>query len=226
MKKYVSVALLSLMALFVAVPAQAGIFSWGVEGGVNLSKMKISKDIADAENRTGFFAGLKGEVAIPIAGLAVDASVLYSQKYMAVDSWGTKWDDKGVASYYPTTRNKSMPYLEVPVNIKWKFGFSSILGIYVATGPQWNYFLGGKNFSVSEFTTNGVEDWKGEFNKTTFSWNIGAGVNAFSHLTVGVNANLPLGNTADLRNASGWEIATEKANFKNITYQVRAAWWF
>ncbi len=219
MKKYVSVALLSLMALFVAAPAQAGIFSWGVEGGVNLSKMKISKDIADAENRTGFFAGLKGEVAIPIAGLAVDASVLYSQKYMAVEGWGSYTDAAGKEAYYPISRNKSMPYLEVPVNLKWKFGFSSILGIYVATGPQWNYFLGGKKFSLGQ-------DWEGEFNKTTFSWNIGAGVNAFSHLTVGVNANLPLGNTADLRSANGWEIATEKANFKNITYQVRAAWWF
>ncbi len=205
MKKYISVALMSLMALFVAAPAQAGIFSWGIEGGMNLSKMSISKDAFKSDNRTGWFAGVKGEIAIPLAGLAVDGAVLYSQKYMDLN------DEEA-------SKSKTMPYLEVPVNLKWKFGFSSLLGIYIATGPQWNYYLGGKTFSLGE-------DWEGKFKETTFSWNIGAGVNAFSHLTVGANVNIPLGNTADVSEKDAIGVA-KSIDMKDFTYQVRATYWF
>lgn len=204
MRKF-KVLLLALVAVCCALPASAQ-FKFGVEAGLNASKASV--DEFSAKNRTGWFIGPKAQFSLPILGLGVDAAILYSQKYMELNA------DKETVSDDNITKN--MPYLEIPVNLKYNIGFSSLLGAYIATGPQYSWYLGGKTL-----TWNGVK--QGSLETSSFSWNVGVGINAFSHLQVGVTYNIALGQTGEVQNVID---ATKTAKLKNNTWQVRLAYMF
>lgn len=220
MKKIFTVSLIALFAAFAAAPsAHAGLFKWGVEAGANFSKMKLSKDIIESNNRAGWFAGVKGQITIPIVGLAVDGALLYSQKYMSVYSTTQYLDPSTGASYtWNETDSKTMPYFEVPVNVKYNIGFSSLIGMYIATGPQWSWYMGSKSISLGDGLS-------GTLKESNFSWNVGVGINAFKHLQLGVTYNIPLGDTGDVSSATFVE-NVKKVNLKNNTWQVRLAYMF
>lgn len=77
MKKLLS-TLMVIACLALAIPAQAQI-KFGVKGGLNVSKMYISKDVVNSDNRAGFFIGPTAEFTLPLLGLGVDVSALYNQ---------------------------------------------------------------------------------------------------------------------------------------------------
>ena len=119
MKKIFSFLAVAVCCLFMAAPtAQAQLVRWGVKGGVNMTKI----DFDDYKDKmAGFFIGPMAEMTIPLVGLGVDASLLFSQK-------GVKGE----------SANKQMG-LDIPVNLKYTFGLGSALGIFVAAGPDF-YF--------------------------------------------------------------------------------------
>lgn len=204
MRKF-KVLLLALVAVCCALPASAQ-FKFGVEAGLNASKASV--DEFSAKNRTGWFIGPKAQFSLPILGLGVDAALLYSQKYMELNAEEETVSDDNIT--------KNMPYLEIPINLKYNIGFSSLLGAYIATGPQYSWYLGGKTL-----TWNGVK--QGSLETSSFSWNVGVGINAFSHLQVGVTYNIALGQTGEVQNVID---ATKTAKLKNNTWQVRLAYMF
>lgn len=181
--KKLSAVLMCMVAFLWAAPANAQ-FKWGLEGGVNLSKASIKGDggLFDASNRTGWFVGPKVQMTMPVIGLGIDASLLYSQKYMKMDFSG-EVDGENVNG---STPNKSMPYVEIPINLRYNFGFSSLVGVYLATGPQYNWYLGSRNLKYAGESIGSLE-------RSTFSWNVGAGVTLLSHLQVGVTYNIAMG---------------------------------
>lgn len=65
----------------------------------------------------------------------------------------------------------------------------------------------------------------GTLKESNFSWNVGLGINALSHLQVGVTYNIPLGNTGDVKNTSVWGNVSN-IELKNNTWQVRLAYMF
>lgn len=203
--KRLNIVWLCLVAFLMAAPVHAQ-FKWGLEGGVNLSKAKVNGDggIFNSSNRTGWFVGPKAQVVMPVIGLGLDGAILYSQKYMKLEVENE------------SSPNKSMPYLEIPINIRYNIGLGSMLGVYVATGPQYSWYLGSRNLS-----------WSGEsfgrLERSTFSWNVGAGVNLLGHLQLGVTYNIALGQTGEL---NGFEEAVKKFDIKNNTCQVRLAYMF
>ena len=190
-------------------------FLWAaLEGGVNLSKASIKGDggLFDASNRTGWFVGPKVQMTMPVIGLGIDASLLYSQKYMKMDFSG-EVDGENVNG---STPNKSMPYVEIPINLRYNFGFSSLVGVYLATGPQYNWYLGSRNLKYAGESIGSLE-------RSTFSWNVGAGVTLLSHLQVGVTYNIAMGETGKL---GGVGDVIKEFDVKNNTWQVRLAYLF
>lgn len=204
--KKLSTLLLLATVMLCSLPASAQ-FKYGLEAGLNLSKMSMSKDVVSSDNRVGWFVGPKIQFGIPLAGLAVDGALLYSQKYMELDS-----TEDGVTE----TSRKTMPNIEIPVNLKWNFGFSSLVGVYLATGPQWSWYLGGKKISFDGENVGLLET-------SNFSWNVGAGINAFKHLQLGVTYNIACGKTGEL---NGLMETAEKIKLRNNTWQVRLAYMF
>lgn len=191
------------VAFLFAIPANAQ-FKWGLEGGVNLSKAKISGDVFDSSNRTGWFIGPKAQFTVPIIPISIDGAILYSQKYLKVES------DEG------STPNKSLPYVEIPINLKYNIGFSSLIGAYISTGPQYSWYLGSRNLKSGTESIGALE-------RSNFSWNVGVGINAIKHLQVGVTYNIALGETGEL---DGLVNTVEKFDLKNNTWQVRVAYMF
>ena len=193
-----------LAAWLWATPASAQ-FKWGLEAGVNMSKIQVSGDggLFDSSNRTGWFVGPKAQVVMPVIGLGIDASILYSQKYMKLEADGE------------ASPNKSLPYLEIPINLRYNYGFSSLVGIYLATGPQYNWYMGGRGLDFG--------DVSGSLERSTFSWNVGAGVNLLSHLQIGLTYNIAMGETGQIRSVDG---VVEAFDMRNNTWQVRLAYLF
>ena len=203
--KKIGIVLAFVAAWLWAVPANAQ-FNWGLEAGVNMSKVSVKGDggLFDSSNRTGWFVGPKAQVIMPVIGLGLDGAILYSQKYMKLEAEGE------------SSPNKSMPYLEIPINIRYNYGFSSLVGIYVATGPQYDWYLGSRNLTFDGESF-------GKLERSTFSWNVGVGVNLLSHLQVGVTYNIAMGETGEIEGVGD---ALKKCDLKNNTWQVRLAYLF
>ncbi len=170
-------------------------FKLGVKGGLNISSVHFNSDLLKAENITGFQIGPMAEAMIPALGLGIDAAILYAQKGMETD------EKSGVRTSMKTS------YLDVPVNLKWKFGLP-IVKAYLAAGPYIGFRVGGDK--IWEVLGDQIES-------KTFSagLNFGAGVELISLLQVGVNYGLGL---TDNYNAKKMDL-----NGKNRGWSVTAA---
>ena len=196
MKKVTGLVLIILMA-FIAVPAKSQL-KFGVKGGLNISSVHLNSDILKADNVTGFQIGPMIETTIPLIGVGLDAAILYSQKGMDVKS------ETG------TSTNVKTDYIDVPVNLKSKFGLPIIKG-YLAAGPYIGFRVGGDKFW--EIPGSVV----GQVKAKNFSagLNFGAGVELISHLQVGINYGLGL---TDNYSAEKYDL-----NAKNRGWSVTAA---
>lgn len=209
MKKIIS-ALLLAVCVGMAMPAQAQLIKFGVKGGLNLAKADISagKDNFKTDNFTGFFIGPMAEVTIPVIGLGVDGALLFSQR-------GVKIDDVNVKENG----------LDIPINLKYTFGLGSMLGVYVAAGPDFYFnFSGDKKYNEL-----------GDFNRKNaqVGINVGAGVKLLKHLQVGFNYNIPLGNSGNVNQtlsplieSSNSHDVTVKNSYKTKMWQISAAYIF
>ncbi|MBR4842423.1 MAG: porin family protein [Bacteroidaceae bacterium] len=163
-------------AAIVCMPVSAQ-FSWGIRGGLNSVTNHVedykNKKATDKENYTGFFFGPMAELQIPIIGIGIDASLLYSQKGLQI----SEGDD---------LKNQS---ISVPIYAKYTFGLGNFIGIFAQAGPQFDYKLG--ELSSGELQSgNDVKEFV--LNQYTWSFNIGAGVKLINHIQAAINYNLPL----------------------------------
>ncbi len=188
--------ILLIAALCVAVPASAQ-FRWGIKAGVNVSQLHFSKDIyndvTNSNNRTGFTGGLMAEFTVPVVGIAMDASLLYTRKIV-------NFDDNAY------TDNYHNDYIEIPINLKYKFGIpivSNFLLPYLYTGPSFAFLTSKK--AISEAFKN---------KSTDITWNLGFGLQLLSHLQLsaqygwGINkATEYLGTTGgNTAKTNGWTV--------------------
>ncbi|WP_294627938.1 porin family protein [uncultured Bacteroides sp.] len=199
MKKIFS-ALMIAVCIAMAMPAQAQLH-FGVKGGLNLSKASFSNvgDNFRKDNFTGFFIGPMAEFTIPVIGLGVDASLLFAQRGVTVTP-----EEK--EKEYTIKQNG----VDIPVNLKYTFGLGSLLGVYLAAGPDFYFDFEKKS---------GIDKKKAEV-----GINLGAGVKLLNHLQVGANYNIPLGDTADFESFAG--IENMAGSYKTKTWQVSVAYIF
>lgn len=217
MKKILSTLMVAVALLFVAAPAQAQ-FSWGIKGGVNLSKVDFSDAPANlkADNFTGFFVGPMAEFTLPIVGLGIDGSLLYSQTGISFTGNNEETGDK----IDETLKSHS---IEIPINLKYSIGLGKLASVYAAAGPQFA-------FALSQ------DEWKNylskPFKKSQLSLNLGVGVKLIRHLQAGVTYNIPLGDTADFEDIKDGD-AGDMVNAglsaitaKNKTWKIHVAYIF
>ena len=169
MKKIVGVILVSLMTL-VAIPSSAQL-RLGVKGGLNVSSVHFNKDLVNSDNVTGFNIGPMLEGTIPLLGVGFDAAILYSQKGLGLKA------EKDVKN----------DYIDVPVNLKWKFGLP-ILKCYLTAGPYVGFRVGGDKF----WDIPGEVGHQLKAKSFNAGLNFGAGVELIKHLQVGFNYALGL----------------------------------
>lgn len=148
MKKILSLVFM-VAAMMYATSANAQI-KFGLKGGLNVTSMSFSEDVFDASNKTGFFVGPMVKVTVPIVGLSFDAAALYDQKEADVKYVGTN-GDFGQA-------NVKQQSINIPVNVRYGFGLSSLANIFLFAGPQWGINVGDKNFTWNETSSYSLKN--------------------------------------------------------------------
>lgn len=197
--------LLVILALVMTLSASAQdtkLLNWGVEAGLNFNSLSFDKSVLNSSNRTGFFVGPKLKVNVPLLGFGADVAVLYSLNSARVEG----------GSY---SKAENLSYLEIPLNLRYSFGLK-VLSVYVATGPQFNYCLSGMS-SISDLFAGTVN----HMTRSSWGWNVGAGVELFNHLQVGVTYTIPISDVSVSGVAGGIV-----DNFKQKTVKVRLAYYF
>lgn len=194
MKKFF--AIIAIMAISLGANAQAKLFSYGVEGGLNFNKLSFSSDFFNSSSRTGFFVGPKVKMNLPLLGFGLDAAALYSLNRAD----GYALDGK--------TLSKNLSYIQIPLNLRYDFSLS-ILGVYIATGPQYNACIS---------STENME-WARMNNSSTWSWNFGAGIELFTHIQLGLTYSMPISN-------GGFFPEYNDLTVKNKTINLRLGYYF
>ena len=212
MKKVLSFIVLAV-SLFFANPAQAQI-KLGVKGGLNVSNLKLDDDMWTADNKVGFFIGPMVKVTVPVTGLSFDVAALYDQKEAKV-----KVADDVVGGAYNST-TVTQKFIDIPVNVRYGFGLSSLANIFLFAGPQWGINVGNKNFKWNKSSSYSLK-------KANFSVNVGAGVTLLSHLQASVNYNIECNKSGKMDTGSldsnGKPLVIKG---RNNTWQISLGYWF
>ena len=210
MKKILSLVFL-VAAMMFATSANAQV-KFGLKGGLNVTSMSFSEDVFDASNKTGFFVGPMVKVTVPIVGLSFDAAALYDQKEADV-----KYNIDGELGK-TTVRQKS---INIPVNVRYGFGLSSLANAFLFAGPQWGINVGDKNFKWNETSSYSLK-------KSNFSVNVGAGVTLLNHLQISANYNIACGKSADASLSKAVDAVTNAGKDKshNNSWQIDLGYWF
>ncbi len=211
MKKILSFVFL-VAAMMFATSANAQV-KFGLKGGLNVTSMSFSEDVFDASNKTGFFVGPMVKVTVPIVGLSFDAAALYDQKEADVKYAGTDGELGKV--------NVKQQSINIPVNVRYGFGLSSLANAFVFAGPQWGINVGDKSFKWNETSSYSLK-------KSNFSVNVGAGVTLLSHLQISANYNIACGKSADASLVKTAEALTNagKDKSRNNSWQIALGYWF
>ena len=149
----------------------------GLRGEVGLNKATFSKDAIEVENLNSFKLGPTVELMFPVMNFGVEASVLYNNDRMNV----AYLDDSNTAPLEITNH-----YIDIPLNLKYKFGLIALLKIYAAAGPYARIHVGGDDIKFSDVT----DDIKAKSFEAGV--NLGLGVEIFKRVAVGVNYGIQL----------------------------------
>lgn len=195
--------LMTAMACTTTNAAAQGV-KFGVVGGMNLTKLRISSNapgagIFDSANQTGWYVGGKMVLSSRI-GLGADVALEYSKRMLDIN-------DDNTASHS----------LEIPINVRYNIGLGSSLGLYIATGPQLGFAL--KNMRWNQAISEGVF----EKENLTTTWNVGGGVRLFKVLEVGIGYNFALKNAGNIFVPQNNGNAGYDIEYKPNTFQLQAA---
>ena len=149
---------------------------FGLRGEVGLNKATFSKKAIEVENLNTFKIGPTVEIMFPVMDFGVEASILYNNNKM----------DVAYLEDSSTPIEVTNHYIDIPVNLKYKFGLISPVKIYAAAGPYAKIHVGGDDIKFADVT----DDIKAK----TFEAgvNLGLGVELFKRLAVGVNYGIQL----------------------------------
>lgn len=211
MKKLITTFILAAAFLFAAAPAQAQL-KWGVKAGLNLTNPSIDGiESGKLKSQAGWFIGPMAEFTLPIIGLGVDGSLLYSQADSKLEL-----DDES-----ETVKQK---YIDIPINLKYTIGLGSMASVFFAAGPQFSFNISGDSFQDALEDMGGVlEDGDKADNETMqTSLNLGVGVKLLKKLQIYGGYNFALTDGFSFESVSN----QIKGSAKNNMWKVSVAYLF
>lgn len=202
MKNYKKL-ILTLMVLVFGIGAANAQLRFGVKAGVNINNLHLNNTSAMLEdnNRCGYTVGLMTEFQVPVIGLCFDLSAMYTRMNSEVE---------GTPGYENVAYNKN--FLEVPVNIKYKFGLPVIGNFFTP------YLFTGPSFAI-KLDKNPIDAYKTKTCQT--AWNVGLGFQIVQHLQLQAGYGFGINNVAKFAGING-----ENIKIKNNYWTVSAAYLF
>lgn len=207
MKKVIT---LVVLIAAVSLTAQAQGLKFGVKGGLNISKMSFSKDVVSSDNKTGFFVGPSLKLSLP-AGFSADIAALYDERSTDVSGSKTTAVEGDIITSTSGTETIKQKSLQIPLNLRYNIGLSSMAGLYLAAGPQFGFPVADKVLKT-EFGDYRLKD-------ANLSINFGAGLYLMGHLEVGFTYNLAAGKSGEFKDLN--DVDTH-----NNAWQISAAYYF
>lgn len=198
---------LVITALIVMTSSASAGFRFGIKAGLNVDALHFSQKTFDSDNKCGWTAGVMGEFIVPVIGIGVDLSAMYTRMNNSLNDVYYMPEDGTNSEKINIGKN----FLEVPLNIKYRLSIpviEKIIKPYVFTGPTFAFKL----------DKNTIEDMK---TKTCqVAWNVGLGVELINHLQVEASYGFGMNNIA-----KNW-LNTQELKVKNNYWTVTAAWLF
>lgn len=203
------ITMLMLAVALMAVSTATAQVKFGLKGGLNVTSMSFNSDVFDASNRTGFFIGPTVKVQLPLVGLGIDASALYDQREAKVKVGGVTTDE--------TLRCKA---INIPVNLRYGWGLSSLANMFLFAGPQFGFNVGDKDQRITDSSTWSMQN-------SNFSVNVGAGVTLLTHLQLTANYNIVCGKSSDTTISTGSEqLSLKEGRSRANAWQIALAYYF
>lgn len=209
MRKIIATLLL-VLGLTISASAQVKL---GVKGGLNVSSLKLSNDMWSTDNKAGFFFGPMLKVTVPLVGLSFDVAALYDQKQAKMH-----YSNDAIGGDLSKETTIKQQYIDIPINVRYGVGLSTVANVFVFAGPQWGINVGDKDFKWNSTSSYSLK-------KATFSVNVGAGITLLKHLQASVNYNIECGKSGKMQ-FTQTNNDTQLANGRNNTWQVAIGYWF
>lgn len=202
---------LIMMVVAFAAPSQAQV-KFGLQGGLNLTSMSLNRSEFESavKNNAGFFIGPTVKFTVPIVGLSFDAAALFDQRSVDVEAANEK----------TTVKQQT---LQVPINIRYGVGLSSIANVFAFAGPQFGFNLGSKNKTLADYQGE-VAKWT--MNNSNLSLNLGVGAVILNHVQLKVNYNIALGKTGEFKEEGTLSQVADVVKARSNAWQISAAYYF
>ena len=203
MKKHIFLILPSLFILSIVTAQRSSII---LRGGLNLANVTISENgrVDDAKNLASFQAGFIGDVSLG-QFISLQPGLLITGKGSKTQS-GESTD----ANYFKATTNPI--YLEVPLNLVFKFGANNGPNFFAGAGPYLAIGIAGKNKTEGKFLGTSFSNesdivWSDD-DPTTLNYEEVAGFGIMKRFDYGLNGTAGI----DLKKAVlsvnyGWGLA-------------------
>ena len=200
MKKILTIVAIACIAF--AIPAQAQV-KFGLKGGLNLTNLSVDGINNAFSNKSGFYIGPTVKFTLPVVGLSIDGAALYDQRNAKI---------KG------TDETIKLQSIQIPVNVRYGVGLSSVVNVFAFAGPQFGFNIGDKSKILSE-----MAGWS--LKSSNISGNVGIGATVFSKLQITANYNFQLSKSGEVEyiNETG-DLATGKMKFNS--WQLGLGYYF
>lgn len=198
MKNINKIIIVIVLFLTATTAVQAQV-RFGLKGGVTLNELKWDKNVLSSDNRMGFTGGLMIEVGLPVVGLGLDASALYTHRENELIHEGQKL---------------KRDYVDFPVNVKYKLQIpvlAKVIAPFVSTGPDFALLLSDQD--------------KGDFKarKWNISWNVGFGAELFRKLQIHANYGIGISKAFEY---IGKQVNSTSVEGKDRYWTITAAYLF
>ncbi|MDO5665599.1 MAG: porin family protein [Bacteroidia bacterium] len=203
-RKLFTISLILFLAIGSTASAQ---LRFGIRGEVGINKASLNKDLYAVENMNAFKVGPTVEFMLPVLGLGVDGSLLYSNEKMnvsAVNAQGTKTLIEEISSHS----------IDIPVNLKYKMGIISPLKVFIAAGPYANFQVGSNGFKYEA-----LKD-KVEAKKFEAGINLGLGAEVINRIAIGFNYRMKLTDDYSVNQPEFKDILNNKKGIWSLTAAV------
>lgn len=133
---------LVLTTLFVTALTASAEFRWGPQVGANFSTFHWKQTLIPTDMRTGFQAGVLGEIMIPGIGFGLDLGLRYNLHgaHLGFSKWPV-WSSDGIES-----QDAWQHVIEIPLNLKFKWtrlnGVERTIAPFIFGGPVFSFKLG------------------------------------------------------------------------------------
>jgi hypothetical protein len=187
--------LIAFTLVLLALPAWSQV-RVGLRAGLTVNRLSLDRDFIDSGNRAGYTGGLVLDLNIPVVGLGIEASAMYTYRR-----------DHLTSENHTYKRH----YIDIPVYARYRLTLPRVeryVAPYVFTGPSFSILFD----DDAPVTINN--------SRTYTSWDVGGGVDLFNRLRV--TATYGIGMSKAMK-VIGQDYNGEQVNGKDRYWTLSAA---